>query len=252
MKRIFAAMTLFTRLPLWRITDIPQRYYSEAVVYWPLVGWLTGAFTAAMMYLCSFIMPWQMAVTAGLAAKLILTGALHEDGLADFCDAFGCGGGKERILSIMKDSHIGTYGVLSLIMYYALMIMTLSSTDYVLAVLAVAACDPFAKMCAGQITNFLPYARPEGAKNRITYARMSLWQILLQLFFGIIPIAAFIYLTVPAMSLSLIAPVLSVTLLILYLREKIGGYTGDCCGAAYLICELVMLMSITIIWNLSL
>lgn len=249
MKRIFAALTLFTRLPLWRITDIPQRYYSEAVVYWPLVGWLTGGFTAAVMYVCAFVMPWHMAIVVGLTAKLILTGALHEDGLADFCDAFGCGGGKERILAIMKDSHIGTYGVLSLIMYYALMFTTLSSIDCMLAVLAVAACDPFAKMCAGQITNFLPYARSEGAKNRISYARMSLSQIVLQILFGIIPTAAFVFFTSAAMALSLIAPIVTAILLILYLRNKIGGYTGDCCGATYLICELVMLMSVTVIRN---
>lgn len=252
MKRVFAALTLFTRLPLWRITDLPQRYYSEAVVYWPLVGWLTGGFTAAIMYGYSFVMPWPMAVVLGLTAKLILTGALHEDGLADFCDAFGCGGGKERILSIMKDSHMGTYGVISLIMYYALLFATLTSTDYILAALAVAACDPFAKLCAGQLTNFLPYARPEGAKNRISYVPMTVAQIMLQVFFGLLPVAIFIYLTVPAMALALIAPVVAVILLMLYIRDKIGGYTGDCCGAAYLICELVMLMGVCLIWNNSL
>ena len=249
MKRVLAALTLFTRLPFWRIADIPQECYSQAVVYWPLTGWLTGGLTAAVMYGCSYVMPWQMAVITGLVAKLLLTGALHEDGLADFCDAFGCGGDKNRILSIMKDSHIGTYGVIGLIMYYILTVATISSMDVIMGALAVAACDPFAKLCAGQLTNLLPYARPEGAKNKISYSRMNAWQITVQILFGIIPIGIFIYLyRYLSMSLALILPVIVTALLIRYMRAKIGGYTGDCCGATFLICELVMLMSVNLIW----
>lgn len=249
MKGIIASIILFTRIPVWKLNiDIPKGCYDRAVVYWPLVGWLTGGVTATIMLVCSLAVPWPMAVIAGIIARVLLTGALHEDGLADFCDGFGCGGGKERILSIMKDSHIGTYGVIGLILYYALFTATLSGMDSTVAALAVFAADPFAKLCASQITNLLPYARPEGAKNKISYARMTFGQILFQIIAGSLPAALLIAETGPAMAVALIVPVIAVALLIRVMRRRIGGYTGDCCGATFIMCELAMLIAINIIW----
>ena len=98
MKKFVAALILFTRLPVWNGLMPSQSDYSDAVVYWPLTGWLTGGLTAFVMYCFSFVMPWSTAVILALVGRLLLTGALHEDGLADFCDAFGCGGDKDRIL----------------------------------------------------------------------------------------------------------------------------------------------------------
>ena len=71
-----------------------------------------------LIYALSFVLPPLAAVAIALSGRLLLTGALHEDGLADFCDGFGGGYTKERILAIMKDSHIGTYGVIGLIIYF--------------------------------------------------------------------------------------------------------------------------------------
>ena len=78
---------------------------------------------------------------------------------------------------------------------------------------------------------------------------MNLLQMMVQILFGTIPVAMFIYLFPQlTMILALLAPVTATGLLVWYMRTKIGGYTGDCCGAAYLICELTMLMSVNLIW----
>ena len=79
------------------------------------MGWLTGGVLAATIWFGSMVMPYCLAILSAIVVRILITGALHEDGLADFLDGFG-GGGKdrERILAIMKDSHIGTYGVLGL------------------------------------------------------------------------------------------------------------------------------------------
>ena len=119
--RIWAAFIFLTRLPFWRLYQPPKEAYTSVVEHWPLVGWLTAAISAAALY---FIAPYNIliAVLAAIVIRILVTGALHEDGLADFFDGFGGGGkNRERILSIMKDSHIGTFGVLGLICYILLL-----------------------------------------------------------------------------------------------------------------------------------
>ena len=133
MKRVLAAFMFFTRLPLWRMVEVPSHYFKRVVELWPLTGWLTGGVMALTMWLSAQILPATVAALMAIAARLILTGALHDDGLADFCDGFGGGTSRERILAIMKDSHIGTYGVISLIIYYTLFVTLISSLPLHLA-----------------------------------------------------------------------------------------------------------------------
>lgn len=84
MKSFLSALTLFTRIPAWKVSELKENNYRKAVVYWPLTGWITGGLAAAVIYSLSFILPLLPAVVLGLTARLILTCALHEDGLADF------------------------------------------------------------------------------------------------------------------------------------------------------------------------
>lgn len=246
MKRVAAAFILFTRLPLWRWVSPSQEAYSDAVVFWPLVGWLTGGVTALCLLLFSWAIPWLPAVVLSMVIRLLLTGALHEDGLADFCDAFGCGGDKARILSIMKDSHIGTYGVLGLIFYALMMVSLLASLPPYVAAYTVFAADPFSKFCAGQLTNFLDYARPEGAKNRISYSRMDWSRLLVQALFGLLPLGVLCSVS-PELCIAGVLPVATLLFLSWMMRREIGGYTGDCCGATFLLCELSMVLGICIL-----
>ena len=113
--KLLASLIFFTRLPFWKIADVPPVYFKRVVDYWPFVGWLTGGIMAGTLWITAEFLPVQIAVLMALAARLLVTGALHEDGLADFCDGFGGGTSRDKILSIMKDSHIGTYGVLGLL-----------------------------------------------------------------------------------------------------------------------------------------
>ena len=246
MKRIAAALTLFTRIPIWKWCEIPSSAYSTSVVYWPLAGWLTGGITGVVIYLLSLIMPMLPAVIVALVVRLLLTGALHEDGLADFCDGFGGGRDKESILRIMKDSHIGTYGVIGLICYFLLMTSLLSSLTPLTASLSIYAIDPFSKCCAAQLTNILKYARPEGAKNKISYSRMSGWQLNANVFFGCLPLVP-LAIDSPIFLLSIILPLCSCIFMTRMMKCRIGGYTGDCCGATYMVCEISMCLGIVII-----
>lgn len=249
-QRIWASLIFFTRLPFWRIYQPPQACYQSVVEHWPLVGWLTGGVMAAIIYFGSMVMPFSIAVLVAIISRIFITGALHEDGLADFFDGFGGGGNdRERILAIMKDSHIGTYGVLALILYFALLYLTLLNMQPLHAALAVLAGDAYSKMLAGQIIMFLPYARTEEtAKNRTVYRKMSVTAGISLFVQGMLPLIPLLYigLTNGTMRWELVIFVPCIVMYFLYymMLRKIRGYTGDCCGALFLLIELSFYLTI--------
>ena len=248
---LWAALIFFTRLPFWRVYQPPQASYKAVVEFWPLTGWLTGGAMAATLYCGSTLFPWPVAVIAAIAVRLLITGALHEDGLADFLDGFGGGGDRAHILAIMKDSHIGTYGVLGLILYMLLLGTALYSMTPTVAALVVLAADPYSKMVSSQLVNMLPYARrEEEAKNKTVYRKPSLAAGLSLTVQGLLPMALMIWLTGVTWYLVIIVPAVVMYFLYLLMSRKIQGYTGDCCGAVCLLVELaVYLVACTQIVN---
>ena len=239
---VWAAFIFFTRLPLWRIHEPPRECYRAVVEYWPLVGWLTGALMGGVIYLGGMFLPQAVAVLLAIAARILLTGALHEDGLADFFDGFGGGGGdRRRILDIMKDSRIGTYGVIGVVMYLLLLFFLLTSMPAPLAALVVFAADPFCKMVSGQIISMMPYARKEDeAKAKVVYRKISLKAGILLFVQGVLPLALLVFFTDGAVrwDLLIFAPCLVMYFLYLLIWHRLRGYTGDCCGAMFLLTEL--------------
>ena len=206
-----------------------------------MAGWLTGGAMAATLYFGSMVLPHAVAVIVAIAVRLLITGALHEDGLADFLDGFGGGGDRERILAIMKDSHIGTYGVLGLIIYMLLLGAALYSMPVVVAALMILAADPFSKMVTSQLVSMLPYARrEEEAKNKTVYRKPTLAAGLLMSLQGLLPMALMIWLTGISWYLVVCLPVVVMYFLYLLILRKIRGYTGDCCGAVCLLVELTV------------
>ena len=251
--KLLAALTFFTRLPFWRIREIPADAFKRVVPLWPLVGWLTGGLMALTLWLASQILPLTAAWIVALLVRLLLTGALHEDGLADFIDGLGGGTSRERRLAIMKDSHIGTYGVIGLIVYFALMLQLPAVISRDTLILIVLCGDPFAKCCAAQLINWLPYARTEEeAKNKTVYNRMKWHEVLVCILSGVAPIVVLTLLHwAPFEFLYLLGvPVVVMYLLSLLMKRKIQGYTGDCCGATFLLCELSLYLALLIAFPL--
>ena len=112
----FTAIMFYTRIPCPIWVDHSQEYLNKATRYFPLIGWIVGAVNVLIIYVCSFIFPTSICVIMALVASVLITGAFHEDGYADLCDGFGGGWTKPQILEIMKDSRVGTYAVVGLIL----------------------------------------------------------------------------------------------------------------------------------------
>lgn len=253
--QILAAFIYFTRLPFYRISNVPKWYYSTVVEHWPLVGWLTGGTMAAVLYLSSWVFPYPIAVLLAIGSRLLITGAFHEDGLADFFDGFGGGGNdRQRILDIMKDSRIGTYGVLALIFYALTLFTTLYYIPPKLAALCIFAGDPFCKMIAAQIIVQMPYARTEEqSKSKVVYRHFPFLSgvgIAIQGLLPMIPLFYY-YHALLRPELIIFIPCIMMFYLSSLMRRKIQGYTGDCCGAMFLLCELSYYITILLMIHAS-
>ena len=246
--RIWAALIFFTRLPFWRLHQPPKACYETVVEHWPLVGWLTGGVMAATLYGASMVLPYQVAVLVAIVMRLLLTGALHEDGLADFLDGFGGGGNnRQRILDIMKDSHIGTYGVIGLVLYLLLLFFSLSSMSQEMAALAILAADPYAKMLTAQLVSMMPYARrEEEAKAKVIYRKITLVSGISLAVQGLLPIGLLVWYMGIAWEALIFIPALVMYFLYLLIWRRLHGYTGDCCGAVCLMVELSVYLTLMV------
>ena len=208
---------------------------------------------AATLWVGSMYLPYIIAVLLAIVVRLLVTGALHEDGLADFLDGFGGGGhDRERILTIMKDSHIGTYGVLGLIIYELLLVATLYSLPPTLAALTILAADPYAKMVTAQLITMMPYARKEEeAKNKTVYRKMQ-WPAGISLAIqGLLPMGLYLWYTGLPWELVIFIPCLVMYFLYLLIWNRLRGYTGDCCGAVCLLVELTVMLVVCCLHNVQ-
>ena len=142
---------------------------------------------------------------------------------------------RERTLAIMKDSHIGSYGVIGLICYF-LLLLQLHHLPLNLLCILVFCGDCWSKFCASQIVNYLPYARKEeDSKNKTVYNRMNWHELLAGFIFGLLP---FVLLLPIKLWIATLFPLLTFFLLYRLMKRRLQGYTGDCCGATFLLCEL--------------
>ena len=113
----FHALQFYSRIPAGKI-DYSEENLAQSVRYFPLVGSVVGVVGACVFMLSMLVFPQAISVTAALTSMVAVTGALHEDGVSDFFDGFGGAYTRERVLEIMKDSHVGAYGVISLVLLF--------------------------------------------------------------------------------------------------------------------------------------
>lgn len=249
-----AAFTFLTRLPVGRVVSHDLIDLSRSAVYFPLVGVAVGLIGAATFALAQFIWAPLIAVVLSMAVTVLITGAFHEDALADSLDGFGGGWTKDQVLTIMKDSRVGSYALIGVVIAVIAKIASLLSihdaanvskspfvTDWTIARALVAA-HVFARWSSVLLIRTLEYVRLEevGAKpaagrpfvNAISNAQLTVATI---------------------MSLAFVAPLLGVQTTVValttivvtvfagrYFKRRIGGITGDALGATNQVVELAV------------
>ncbi len=243
-------MRFYTRLPLPALASEAGAHampdFSRAAWGVPVTGAVIGTIGALVLALAiSFGLAPLPAATIAIASLVLITGAMHEDGLADLCDAFGGGATRERKLEIMRDSRIGTYGAAALVISLLLRIGTLAglaATDLRLAAAALVAAGAVSRTAGLLPLVMLPPARAVGAGFAATGPNLSSLRIaaVLALAFACLPLIAGASLArvIAAIVLSTLAAY-AVTALA---RRQIGGQTGDVAGAAQQASEIAALL----------
>jgi adenosylcobinamide-GDP ribazoletransferase len=245
LKLFFLALSFYTRLPAPKNQNYSQ--LPQASIYLPLVGWVVGGLTGLCFYLAYFLWPQTTAIVLSLICGILLTGAFHEDGFADVCDGFGGGYEKQRILEIMKDSQIGVYGALGLVLLMSLKISLLSTMPATAIPLLLFAGHSLSRFPPLLLMRRYDYARGDNSKSSAAMYKPDTRELLFAGVFALLPLAL---LPLPC--------VLAVPIVLLinwrlgcYFYRYIGGFTGDCLGASQQVGETVFYLTITALWTFT-
>ncbi len=252
------ALEYYTRIPCGRWIDRRSASLHEATRYLPVIGWIAGLLSGVILVSLRWILNTDMAILLSMAASVLLTGAFHEDGLADFCDGFGGGWTKDRILEIMKDSRTGTYGVVGLVLmllakFLALREILLFFPKPVMLLLLLVTAHAMSRFTAASFIITHQYVRLSAdSKAKPVAEEAGRATILVGAVLALLPFA-FLVVYSHKFILLVLLPLLWVFTLILgrYFNRWIGGYTGDCLGAAQQLSELLIYLAIIPIWKFT-
>lgn len=235
-----AAITFLTRIPWPAPADEPYEPADLAMgtVWFPVVGAIVGAIGAVVLRFGMAIWPTPIAVVLAVGATVLATGAFHEDALADAADGFGGGWTREQVLAIMKDSRVGSYGVIAVVLVVAAKLAALDAiagVDRADAVRALVAAHTIARWSSLPLIARYPYVREGAGAGKPVAGQVTTGRLLAGTALAIAILAA----TIGRRTLAVSGAALVVTGLAgWYSARRIGGITGDCLGAANQCVEL--------------
>ncbi len=251
------AVMFYTRIPTPRWVNYSPEYLNKASRYFPLMGWIVASVAFGFIAIGSSLFGADLAIALSMMATILITGAFHEDGFADMCDGFGGGYTKERILEIMKDSRVGAYGVVGLIMILLIKFLTLrvlvdlshGFESQLLLLLILIAAHSLSRFSAISILFTHQYVQADAVSKIKPIALSYTWkEVVRTLFFGFLPLLLIAFHS-PLLSFALLPVIVARFILSAYFNRLIGGYTGDCLGATQQISEIVFYLSLIVLWR---
>lgn len=246
----FTSLMFFTRIPVPSFKNYDESDLNKCTRYFPLVGILVGAISFFAFYCSAFLFPISISVIFSLLAGVLVTGAFHEDGFADCFDGFGGGWSKSKILDIMKDSRLGTYGTVALIFLFLLKFFALSTLverfqdNWLSIFLIFITYHSLARLTGISVSFLLPYSREdENSKSKPLAKSFSWKEVVGSMIFGLLPFCFLI----ADISIYFLAAIPVLVLLILYSKyyfnKWIEGFTGDCLGCVEQFAEVFILLT---------
>lgn len=246
LRLFFTALAFFTRVPCLALAGHSQEDLNHAARYFPLVGIFVGLAAAGVYLAAGWALPQPLAVIAAMAATLWLTGAFHEDGLADAVDGLGGGWEKEQALAIMQDSRVGSFGAIALIMALLTKFEALLHLSPALVPAALVAGHAVSRLAAVLVIATQRYVRAEG-KAKPLATRLSAAELLMASICGLLPLA----LLPPLLWMALLPVALVWLWFWRLLARRLGGFTGDCLGAMQQLIELAFYLGLVAIAGIA-
>jgi adenosylcobinamide-GDP ribazoletransferase len=255
----FTALMFYTRIPCPKNIEHNPDYLNKASRYFPVIGWIVGGVAFSVFCLFNYLIAPEIAVIFSMIASVLVTGAFHEDGFADVCDGFGGGWTKEKILLIMKDSAIGAYGAIGVVLLFLLKFQTLSYIvsnsvilnlkSLILILLLFVSAHSLSRLAAISIVFTHEYSREDATSKSKPIAQNYTWrEVAGAFFFGLFPLFLLTYFQWQFV-LVLVPVLLTRFFMARYFQQWIDGYTGDCLGATQQVCEVVFYLSIIALWK---
>ncbi|GAA3516604.1 adenosylcobinamide-GDP ribazoletransferase [Aquimarina addita] len=242
----FTALMFFTRIPCPKWVDHDPLYLQKSSRYFPLVGIIVGSIGALVFYGASFMFSTEIALLLSMFSTIYTTGAFHEDGFADVCDGFGGGWTKDKILLIMKDSRLGTYGTIGILLILAIKFAALREMDVAYIPLLIISGHSLSRFIATTLLYTHEYVRDtDDSKAKPAAKKMSASMLVISGIFGIIPLIFFYN---PFVFLVLIPMYASKMFLAAKFTKWIGGQTGDCAGAVQQFSEVIFYLTMIALW----
>ena len=227
------AIQFLTRIPVPTVLYRPD-WLPRSAKYFPVVGALVGVLAVVVLGVARHVWMAPIPEILAVASAILITGALHEDGLADTADSLG-GTTREKRLAIMKDSRIGTFGVLALVISVGLRVAALCALPPLAAAAALIAAPAGGRLAAVLLMAAAPYAG-DLAASRIQHApdRPRRAELILAGLFGLMPLAL---LSGHRASVALCLGAAAALVVAIRLGRPLGGYTGDVLGAVVIVFE---------------
>ncbi len=249
----FTAVMFFTRIPVPRNSSHNSATLQQSARYFPWVGLVVGGISAVALFLFRLVFSPALSILFSMIICILVTGSFHEDGFADVCDAFGGGWTKEKILSIMKDSRLGTYGVVGLISILSAKFLLLQELflhyGFLQFSLIYLAAHSTSRLMAVTLMQQYPYVTdPDLSKSKPSADRKLTFTEMSVAVTGVI--LPFVFLN-RLFLLAVLPPVLTRIYLGWYFNKWIGGYAGDCAGATQQVCEIFFYIGCILIWKFT-
>ncbi len=242
----FGAVRFFTRLPVPAWVGHSVEALNRSARYFPAVGLLVGSIGALVYLGAALLWPQAVAVLLAMAATIYATGAFHEDGLSDTVDGLGGGWEKLRILEIMKDSRVGSYGVVAIVLALLGKFTLLLATPVDLLPGVLLAGHAVSRLASTTLLYTLDYVREDLlAKAKPLATRLSAGEMLLATLSALAPLL--LLPPLKALTACLLAALATLWLAGLF-RRWLGGYTGDCLGATQQVSEIAFYLGILAVW----
>ncbi|UMB61120.1 adenosylcobinamide-GDP ribazoletransferase [Lutibacter sp. A80] len=242
----FTAIMFFTRIPCPKWIDHSPEILNKSTKYFSLIGIIVGCFGALIYWGFSFLFPQTIAIIASMVATIWLTGAFHEDGFADVCDGFGGGWTKEKILTIMKDSRLGTYGTIGLV---SMLVFKFTGLNYQpnQLIITIVAGHSISRFISAILLYLYPYVRDDITSKAKPMGHAQKFSIVI--WNGLIALIPLFFYNTYWIFLTLIPPFISMLLLGRFFKKWIGGQTGDCAGATQQVAEVIFYLSVLVLWK---
>jgi adenosylcobinamide-GDP ribazoletransferase len=244
MKSLILMIQFFTRIPIKINFDIVDEDFSKGIVYMPFVGLIIGLFNLGIYYIAQHLLSQVMAPVMCLASNIIITGGIHLDGLADTCDGIFSARDKEKMLEIMKDSRIGTNGVIAIALDFIFRLGLLFSMPNRIIGVSIILAPVAGKSLVLLLMGISKYARAKGGMGGLFYSHMSIKRLIISIGSGILMVLAI------GSFKAFLASIGSLIVILLFRKivvDKIDGMTGDTLGAANELTEVCFMIFVYIL-----